>query len=341
VPSLAELAQRAGWAIGYVTTSRVTHATPAAFYAHHRDRYDECAIARQLLEQGPDLVLGGGIEWFDPAARCREDLLGRARAAGYTVWLRAADLDEPAPAKLLGLLAHGHLPFQLDERDRPAAERSPSLRRLTEIALASLGRDGRSFFLLVEGARIDHAAHDFDAAGVAAEISALDDAVGAVLAFQRRRPDTLVVLTADHATGGLAINEFVDWASLERQRMSVQAMTRMLCAGNGAEAQAAVRAASGFPDLALDAAAICASAQDAVKVLAVGRAIAERNGITWVPRVDLSRGATHGHTGEDVPLYAGGPGAARFAGVLDNTDVARRIADLLDWDGLGAAEKAP
>lgn len=338
--TLADLAKQAGWRVGYVTTTRVTHATPAAFYAHHQDRDAECAIAPQLFEQEPDVVLGGGMAWFDPElntcvvpGETRQDLLAKARGLGYTIWRRGDDLAQPAPDKLLGLFAYGHLAFQLDERALPAERRDPSLRRLTEIALESLGRGGKPFFLLVEGGRIDHAGHDFDAAGVAAETAAFDDAVAAVLAFQKANPGTLVVLTADHATGGLAINEFVDWPSLGRQKASVDTMIGTVCSGVGGEAE--LREWTGFADLSADVEAICAGTSIYEKRRRLGRILAERNGVTWVPRVDESTSATKGHTGEDVALYAGGPGAERFAGVLDNTDIPRRIAELLGWEGLG------
>ncbi|MGH9362149.1 MAG: alkaline phosphatase, partial [Thermoanaerobaculia bacterium] len=256
-------------------------------------------------------------------------LLADARAAGYTVWTRAADLQGPPPERLLGLFARDHFPFQLDRERLPEAERPPSLAALTRLALEILGRDDGSFFLLVEGGRIDHAAHGFDPAGTAAETRAFDQAVAAALAFQRLRPDTLLLLTADHATGGLAINDDADWTALARQRSSVAWLTRELRKGAGAEV---VREATGYELTRWEVKAVRRQSDVYEAERALGTALSRRHRITFVPKVNLED--TKGHTGEDVPLYAGGPGAERFAGVLDNAEIPSRLAALLGWEWL-------
>jgi alkaline phosphatase len=328
---IADEARENGWKIGYLTTTRITHATPASFYAHGHRYDDEAAFPEQLLAQAPELALGGGADLFLPAERADgRDLLAAARRRGYGVWRQAGDLGKPAPARLLGLFAGDHLPFVLDEPRLPAAERPPSLAALTRFALAALGGGrGEGFFLLVEGGRIDHAAHGFDAAGTAAETRAFDQAVAEALAFQRRHQRTLILLTADHSTGGLAINDDVDWEALHRQRASVAWMVRQIQdEGAGVEL---IAEATGYGDFtAADLAAVRApeDVYDAERVL--GTLLARRHRVTWVPKVNLDD--TKGHTGEDVPLYAGGPGAQRFAGVLDNAELPRRLAALLGWD---------
>jgi alkaline phosphatase len=339
--TLADLAQAKGWRVGYVTTTRITHATPAAFYAHHENRDDECAIAEQLLVQRPDVALGGGLTFFDPdSPDCRgvrpggRDLLAEARSAGYTIWQRYEAAPQPLPDRLLGLQARGHLAMQLDERQIPADRRDPALARLSELALEVLSRREQPFFLLIEGGRIDHGGHAFDAASVAAEIDAFDEAVAAVRAFQRRNPETLVVVTADHATGGLAVNEFVDWAGIKRQRASVEWMTAQI---RDAEPSLEDLASwTGFADWrAEELQSVRAASGSYAARRALGRALAERNGVTFVPRVDDAEVATHGHTGEDLAIYAGGPGSERFRGRLDNTDIARRLAEVADLGALG------
>lgn len=328
---IAEVARAAGWRIGYLTTTRITHATPAAFYAAG-DRYDdEAGFVPQLLAQAPDLAIGGGSALFLPESAGGEradgrDLLAAARAAGYTVWTRAGEIAEPYPPRLLGLFAPDHFPYELDRGRLPEAERPPSLAALTRLALDVLGREGGSFFLLVEGGKIDHAAHGFDPAGVAAETRAFDRAVEEALAFQRRRPDTLLLLTADHATGGLSINDDADWAALARQTASVAWLTRALRRGAGAEV---VKGATGFDLTAEEVAAVRAEEDVYEAERALGTALSRRHRVTFMPNVNLED--TKGHTGEDVPLYAGGPGAERFAGVLDNAEIPRRLAALLGW----------
>ena len=319
-----------------MTTTRITHATPAAFYAHVASRYEEESVAAQLLESRSDVALGGGLGFFLPTAeqglrRDGRDLVAEAERAGYTVWRRGTPRHGPPPERLLGLFAHDHLGYVLDEREYPAERRDPSLAELARLALAILGRDGQPFFLMIEGGRIDHAAHSFDAAGVVAETAAFDEAVAAALDFQRRRPRTLILLTADHATAGLAINDWVDWQGLLRQRASNQWLAAQIRdAGAGAELLADKTGYSGFTDA--DVAAIRAAPEIYEAARVIGRLLSERHGVTWIPRVNLLD--TEGHTGEDIPLYAGGPGAQRFAGVLDNTDIPRRLVDVLGWEPL-------
>ncbi len=368
VESITERAKERGWKVGYVTTTTVTHATPAAFYAHVPDRYaDEDVIAEQLLEHRPDVVLGGGLGRFLPAEAggSREDgrnLLAEARAAGYEIWRRGdlaarrgvrrdprgieamlrrklleerrgrpigqvGDQSMPVPAQLLGLFAEGHLAFQLDDRRRPPAERDPALAELVELALEALGEAQPGFFLVVEGGRIDHAGHNFDAAGLAPEIAAFDRAVAAVLEFRKAHPDVLVLVTADHATGGLALNDYVDWDELRSQRASVEWMaTEIRESGAGADLVASMTGYTDITDADLDAVRDGELIYDASRAL--GRLLADRNGVTFVPRISDD---TYGHTGEDVPIWAVGPGAERFDGVLDNTDVYHRLFSLLAW----------
>ncbi len=331
--SLSELAQIQGWKVGYVTSTTVTHATPASFYSHVLNRYtDEDEIAEQLLEHRADVVLGGGLSSFlpeDEGGNRVDDrnLLDEARETGYTVWTRGQDLDAAPPERLLGLFGSGHLYFTLDDRKYPEERRDPSLEKLTRLALRALGSSGEPFFLMVEGGRIDHAGHNFDAAGVGWQTQAFDRAVAAVLEYQRQHPRTLVVLTADHATGGLAISDHVDWDAIKRQKASVQWMVdRIRGADAGAEMLVEM---TGYDDFTEDEIASIRDADDGYEAARrLGTALGVRNGLTWVPRISAD---TYGHTGEDVPLFAGGPGAERFQGVLDNTDVPKILRDLLGW----------
>jgi alkaline phosphatase len=339
VKTLGDLAHTAGWSVGYVTTTRITHATPAAFYAHQKDRDAECDIAPQLFLQAPEVAIGGGLTFFDPESPdCkafgrdeRGDLLERASQSGYDLWLRGGS---PPPAnprrKLLGLLSRSHLAYQLDDAGIPEERRDPSLAALTETALAHLYAEGRPFFLLVEGGRIDHAGHSFDAAGVVAETVAFDEAVKVVARFLEQQPNTLVVLTADHATGALGVQEFTDWPALDRQTASVDAMAAQIRdAGAGFHELAQWTGYSDWKAEELDAVRATANIYEARRRL--GRALGDRQGVTWSTRVLETTEATKGHTGEDVPLYAAGQGAERFRGVLDNTDIPQRIAALLGW----------
>ncbi len=333
VRSIGEAAKAAGWRVGYVTTTRITHATPACFYAHHDDRYDEEAIAAQLVDADVDVALGGGRTFFSPVSAGGSrvddrDLIAEAQARGWTVLGRGDPLAWDGSGRLLGLFANAHLAYQLDDRDFPEERRDPSLARLTKLALDGLGRRDEPFFLMVEGGRIDHAGHEFDAAGVVAETKAFDEAVAVVLDWVKSHPETLVILTADHATGGLAINDFARWDELDRRTASTWWLAgQVRNAGAGAALLAERTGYDGFTESDVEAIREAPNSYEACRRL--GRRLAEHDGFTWIPRVDENE--THGHTGEDVPLFASGPGAERFAGVLDNTDIARRLAELAGW----------
>ncbi len=283
------------------------------------------------------MALGGGLADFLPTADGGSRLDGRnlvheAQAAGYTVLTRGMPLPAPAPPKILGLFAWSHLAYTLDDERYPAERRDPALADLTDLALASLEQAGKPFFLMIEGGRIDHAAHSFDAAGTVAETVSFDHAVARVLDYQRRHPDTLVVLTADHATGGLAINDYADLAELKAQKASVEWMANQIRNSDAGPTELA--SWTGYEDFTAAELATVRDEPDSYEAARnLGRLLADRDGITWIPRVNSLD--TKGHTGEDVALFAGGPGAERFQGVLDNADIPRRLAALMGWE-LGA-----
>lgn len=198
----------AGWATGLVTTAEITHATPAGFAVAVKSRGDSQAIAAQYLTRKVDVLLGGGRPFFSPKSRKdKRDLRADFAAAGYTVVLdRDSLLKAPIDTKLLGTFADGHLPYTIDHRnDAKLKVSTPTLAEMTAAALTRLQRHD-NFILQVEGARIDHAAHNSDAAAAIQEQVALDEAIDLCLEFQRKHPDTLVVITTDHANSNLGLN---------------------------------------------------------------------------------------------------------------------------------------
>lgn len=243
VETILERALKLRKSVGLVTTTTITHATPAAFGAHVNSRGDEGDIAIQYLEKKIDVLLGGGKAMFAPkSSKGGRDLLAEAERAGYTVVESREALLSAKGSKLLGLFQDGALTTESPE---------PTLAEMTEKAIQTLCTDRDGFFLMVEGGQIDWRCHDNDRVGTVKQVLQFDLAVGKAMEFARGRADTLVIVTADHETGGLAIT------------------------GN--------------------------------------------DSISW---------GTKGHTGVTVPLFAYGPGADRFSGVLDNTDVPNIIAEL-------------
>ncbi|KAL1522490.1 hypothetical protein AB1Y20_017478 [Prymnesium parvum] len=211
--TVMEVAQRRGMKTGLVVTSSVTDATPAAFAAHVPSRRMQQSIAMQYaLNRTADLVLGGGRAYFESnqlIARMQQPFAGSADAADtgqrapYAYVTSRTDLAAARTLPLLGLFAEGDMPWEID-RDPTT---TPSLGEMTEKALQLLDASSsvEGFFLMVEGSQIDKAAHPNDAATMLREVLEFDLAVGQVLDFAARDGRTLVVITADHETGGLSL----------------------------------------------------------------------------------------------------------------------------------------
>ena len=256
--TIMEMAHAKGMATGLVVTSSITHATPACFAAHVPSRKMETQIAEQLIAGGVNVLLGGGREFFLPqsapgsARKDDRNLIAEAEAAGYTVVETVAQLRSARHRRVLGL-------FQLEALTTEPPE--PTLAQLTRHAIGILKQrplGTKGFFLMVEGSQIDWACHDNDLDAMVRQTLLFDQAVEAAIDFAMRDRRTLVIVTADHETGGLTFTDTNDG-----------------------------------PD----------------------------------PKVNWS---TKGHSGTPVPIYAFGPGAERFEGVCDNTEIPRRIAQLLD-----------
>lgn len=203
--TVLELAEERGMSTGLVVTCSVTHATPAVFAAHAPSRTMEQEIAAQIAGSGVDVLFGGGWAWFVPAgaeeSRRRDGIDAMALLESRMPVVRTADdlRSLGSVEAAAALLAPRHLPA--------VGERGITLAEMTRLALDILSRNRKGFFLMVEGSQIDWGAHDNDAPAVIAETIDFDDAVGAALDFAERDGRTLVVVTADHETGGFALLE--------------------------------------------------------------------------------------------------------------------------------------
>ncbi len=204
--TILEIAKERGMATGLVTTSGITDATPASFAAHVPHRSDEASVAAQEIAAGVEILMGGRKNFFLPEAAkgSRKDgrnLLQEAQKAGYTVVGTAEEMQKAPAGKILGLFNMGNMAYEIDR----ASTKEPSLAEMTTKTLDVLSRNPKGFFAMIEGGRIDHAAHRNDAAGTIRDTLAFDEAVGVALDFARKHPDTLLIVTADHETAGMAV----------------------------------------------------------------------------------------------------------------------------------------
>ena len=231
--TILEKAAKMGKATGLVTTSRLTHATPAGFASHQVFRKMENEIAEDIIEEHDvNVLLSGGTRHFIPQykdevnqipmkasdlAECKDmakpvdgkskrkdqkNLIASAKSKGYKFVCNKAQLEKvplKKDTKLLGLFSYTVFPMI---QERNAINSLPDLAQMTKTALDILQKDEDGFFLMVEGALIDYAGHDNDAGAMLQETLDFDQAIGVAMDFVDKNPDTLLIVTADHETGG-------------------------------------------------------------------------------------------------------------------------------------------
>lgn len=347
VPTAMEVAKARGKRIGLVTTATVYDATPAAFSLHAKTRGDSQGLVDQYLALEPDVLMGGGADYFLPEGipggkrKDGKDIIAAFRAKGYQIVRNTIELKTATGAKLLGLFAHDDMDFELD-RD-PAKE--PSTADMAAAALKALSQNSpNGFVLLVENENVDTAGHDNDAASLMRALWAFDDAVKVALDFQRRSPDTLVIVTGDHETGGFSPTYALkDLSSLSRKNriytgdehlrmlgritMSLNTVKEKLGKKPSGEVLDALLAEH-FPGFRLD---------PDLRELILKQQITERN-FRYVTQNMLGRmvarqtgyyWGTSGHTTEPVVVGAVGPGAELFHGYQDNTDFGKHLHRLI------------
>ena len=251
LPTIPELLSTKGYKSGLVATSSITHATPAAFYAHIDSRYKEKEIAKMLIDSDIDIALGGGKEFFDVEIVDGDPLMIFEKNFLNSNTLNSED-------RVIGLFAEDGIERSLDV---------PTQLEMTQFALSFLEKKSKNctgFFLMSEGSQIDWAGHANNVEYMLVEFADFDATVQAATNFAAASQNTLVLVTADHSTGGLV---------LQRPR------------GSKVPAQ-------------------------------------------WT---------TGSHDLSPINIYAFGPGAELFSGVMDNTEIFDRILLALDYENLESA----
>lgn len=245
--TILEIAEEIGKGTGLVSTSSVTHATPASFIAHQANRGMQEEIAADFLKTDIDVFIGGGKKYFEK----RKDslnLLVNLEQGGYTVVDNIMEIEDCKADKIAGFIG--------DEHGEKMPERGEALTISTKKALEVLSHKMNGFFLMVEGSMIDWGGHANNVEYITREMLDFDKAVGAALEFAMKDKNTLVIVTADHETGGLAISD------------------------------------------------------------------GDMN-------TGFIRGTftTNKHTGVMVPVFAFGPGAEKFGGIYDNTEIFHKMME--------------
>lgn len=394
VENISEYLHRTrGINVGLVTTADVTDATPAAFAAHTSNRAASTRIADDYFdrrnETGLTVLMGGGRQWFEPKGDGgkggtrrgtptnpridpKRDLLGDFRRAGFE-FADSADalrsVSARRPRRLLGVFAPSTMPVAFDKLGR-GAERAANVPMLDDMAGAAIdslaGTSPRGFFLMIEGASIDKQAHAMDADRAIWETIEFDRAVGVAKRFAEAtnsdadpNNDTLVIVTADHETGGFSLigarnpdlriprgsrdavrgyRGFTDYRDADGDGYPDDANPpSKLIVGFGAGSDRFEDWISnprpGFPSVMKDGRAVANPRRDGPEdpdpasrhgALITGQ-VENGESASVAKDIDIEPMTLAVHTASDIPLTATGPGALQFVGVQDNTSVFFKI----------------
>jgi len=361
--SIAHFAKQNGYKVGVATSVSIDHATPAAFYAHQPDRGMYHEISHDLISAGFHYYAGGGFR--DPEGKrseaSRGSIFTRGDSLGFLFTSSMVVDDEmkknynSVVFSLESPASSSTLKYQIDNDDEDI-----TLAQITKMGIDLL-ENPNGFFFMIEGGKIDWAAHDNDAATTIMDVVAFSDAVAVALEFYSKYPDeTLIVVTSDHETGGLSVGNRErkyqsDVSMLARQKHSLEILSELVGEfkkqHNGRPTfnqllsllesdellgltfdELSVEHQSWLRDAYKASTANQTEAQKKVNKEKYGSAdpiavtsvkiLNEMAGIGWT---------TYSHTASHVPLYAIGAGQDKFNGQIDNTDVPRIIAQVMGF----------
>jgi alkaline phosphatase len=323
-------AETRGKSTGLVSSVFLIDATPGVWAAQTADRYNYSDIATQQAIglgtwegrlDGVEVLLGAGAAYYKPQGANGTgeiDLIAELQSRGYEYVRKAADLDRAtAPQdRLLGFFGGTAMTPVLD-RPLKKGLTEPTLAEMTSKAIEILDRDPDGFFLVVEGGYIDWTAHKGDVAGTLHEVRAFDEAVAAAARFAADDGGTLLVVTADHETGGLVLGPHPNLAFIAGVRATVDRIWAAI--EGGATIDAVMKSYAGIGGTWP---ALTAQERESIRAcgdpLGVADVLNTRAGVAW----GWSGCEGAHHTSTRVPVFAAGPGAGLFDGPdLDNTDI--------------------
>ncbi|MDK2951935.1 MAG: alkaline phosphatase [Kosmotogales bacterium] len=362
--TLLQAAQDKGMSTGLVTTTRVTHATPAVFGAHNPDRNDENGIADDYLANAIDFIAGGGVRHFIPQDFPKDsvdptgstikskriddvNLLEDFADAGYDVFWGSKgaedfmNTDFTAEDKVLALFTYSHIPYEIDRINDGMI--LPSLAEMTSAAVDALSSNENGFFLMVEGGRIDHACHANDIAGTIWDTLAFDEAVKVGYDFlQDHADETLILVCGDHETGGMglgfATNYFLDMEPIDLVKTSIEDQTQYVYeTGKRDEFFEFIADQFGLTNLddreyyEISRAMEAVDTKGAAANIFVGVEYGSYDPVAIAVAHVVSERAnlmwtTYAHTGTAIPLSAVGINSGLFGGYKDNTEVGQAMA---------------
>ncbi|TMS83553.1 alkaline phosphatase [Pseudoalteromonas sp. S554] len=320
--TMLEIAKQRGMTTALLATSQINHATPASFAAHNesRNNYDEIAndyIDNKIAGKLPvDLMLGGGTKYF---IRDDRNLVDEFKAAGYQYGDDIQNLDQITQLPAIGLYAAKGLPFALDENPT-------RLTKLTSKALELLDNQNKDgFFVMIEGSQIDWCGHANDIACAMAEMDDFASAIEKAKAYVDKNKDTLLVITADHSTGGLTLGAHGQYkweaAVVHGVKATAGTITQHLLESDDLKSVWNKYTSIAFTPENKIKLEQAKSMGDKALNLAVKSIISDTSFTGWT---------TGGHTAVDVQVFAYGKGSEQFVGSQNNTDIADKLIHFIE-----------
>ncbi|MBU3005687.1 alkaline phosphatase [Paraglaciecola arctica] len=321
VQTVLEFAKMKGLKTGIAVTSQINHATPASFGAHNASRQNYDQIADSYFDERAngqfvfDVMLGGGWKYF-----IREDrnLVEQFKSAGYQYIDKISQLNSLSTGKpLLGLFADSGMTWALDSVNKMR------LPVLTKAAIQQLEND-QGYFLLIEASQIDWAGHSNDIGSAMAEMHDLAVTLEWLEYYIAGNPDTLMVLTADHSTGGLTIgaNGNYSWKPewIKNLKASPTEIAKQLVSEKNKGLVASDLLGFALTQEEVNSLNLIESNEPKPFYKTICKILDERSDTGWT---------TSGHTGVDVQIFAKGKASERFNGHLDNTQIGQILFELL------------
>jgi len=321
-------AKEAGKATGLVTSCRITHATPAGFSTNVPKRGMEDAIAQQYLEREIDVLLGGGARHFLQKQEDGSviDYIPQFKAKGYQIVKNASELSAiRGGGPLLGLFSQSHIPYAIDRQNDRAYKDVPSLVDMFSTALSQLDGAKDGFVLQVEAGRVDHAGHGNDPGGILHEFLEFDACIPIALEFIESHPDTMLVVTTDHGTGGCQLDgagsAYLDSGPALDRINQLRHSFEWLQQGFEAKGKfdpVLLKTALGIEPTDAQAAIVQAALDSEAQYLsgalnqAFGKQLNKLTAVGWT---------SDKHTSECVELFAFGPGSEAIPAMIKNYEI--------------------
>lgn len=358
-PSIAKIAHENGKKVGIITTVAINHATPAAFYAINSNRSDYYEIGSQLAESGFEFFGGGGFKYPQGREKNKEDLYIKSKTAGYVVTSDLSVAAKKDTSKIGILFVNSVLEWESDmpyaiDRDETVGN---SLAQIVDVAISYLDNPN-GFFMMVEGGKIDWASHTNDAATIVNEVYDFDLAILEAVKFYKLYPDeTLIIVSADHETGGVSLgnvsnNYDSNFALLSNQKISVEKFNKIIKTYKKSKLVYALEDIFVLAEEYFYSKMPVFNASDSAKIneafnyyfygtttyssveiyqnfgsdnpiaLTFGKILSDKAGVGFT---------TWSHTAAKVPVYSIGCQSELFSGHIDNTDFNKLIRDIMGW----------